>query len=159
MSTVPTYPTYGEAHDSNKQKGQRLFLRISVWVLTSPGMAHYRVTAEPNFVMEAGTRRTRCRREGRSCYSPGTQLVGGRPRLEPRVSILHSQKTLTSLKITEHKELGHAISCAPEFVSIKWKLIYSSMWWAGHSSPLMVWVWWADNPNLNFPKRRQFGAF
>lgn len=44
---------------------------------------------------------------GRLCYSPGTQLVRDRPRLEPQVSILCFQKTLTSLKITEHKELGH----------------------------------------------------
>lgn len=59
---------------------------------------------------------------GRSYYSPGTQLVCGRPRLEPPVSILHSQKTLMPLKITEHKELEHTVKCAPELVSINQKL-------------------------------------
>lgn len=74
----------------------------------------------------------------RSCDSPGTQLVCGRPRLEPRVSILDSQKTLLFLKITEHNELGHTIHCAPEFVSIKWKRIDSSRQSPGHSSPLVT---------------------
>lgn len=110
-----SYVHLGKHRTPMSKKWQRFFLTISVWVFRSPALAQDRATADPH----SGIRGLNAD-GGSSCYSPGKQLVHGRPRLEARVSILHSQKPLTTLKITGQKELEHTVKYTPEWGSIKW---------------------------------------